>query len=62
MPLVRLDHDRAAGGQREAVSPPATENANGKLDAANTATGPTGWLTRRISAIPPAAGLATGSA
>ena len=46
----------------EAVSPPATENANGKLDAANTATGPTGWLTRRISAIPPAAGLATGSA
>ena len=31
----------------EAVSPPATENANGKLDAANTATGPTGRLIRR---------------
>src|ERR1700722_3441766 len=28
----------------EAVSPPTTENANGKLDTANTATGPTGLL------------------
>src|SRR6185437_1081294 len=37
------------------VSPPATENANGKLDAANTATGPMGWVTR-CSAGPPAAG------
>src|ERR1700742_4539417 len=37
----------------EAVSPPATENANGKLDAANTATGPTGRLIRRRSGVTP---------
>ncbi len=33
----------------EAVSPPATENANGKLLAANTATGPMARSTRRRS-------------
>ena len=57
--LTTTGHPAASA---EAVSPPATENANGKLDAANTATGPTGWLIRRISAMPPAAGLATASA
>ena len=32
----------------EAVSPPAVEKANGKFDAPNTATGPTGrWIIRR---------------
>ena len=45
----------------EAVSPPATENANGKFDAANTATGPAGRLTRRTSGTTPSAGLVTGS-
>ena len=33
----------------EAVSPPATENANGKLEAENTATGPTPMSMRRSS-------------
>ena len=33
----------------EAVSPPATENANGKLEAPNTATGPNGMYCRRRS-------------
>jgi hypothetical protein len=37
-----------------AVSPPATENASGKFDAPNTATGPTGSRTRRRSAPRPA--------
>ena len=45
----------------EAVSPPATENANGKLDAANTATGPTGRLIRRRSGTTPSAGVTTAS-
>src|SRR5580658_1468100 len=46
----------------EAVSPPATEKANGKLDAANTATGPAGRVTRRTSGTTPTAGLTTASA
>ena len=33
----------------EAVSPPTTENANGKLLAPNTATGPIGTSIRRTS-------------
>ncbi len=33
----------------EAVSPPATENANGKFEALNTATGPSGRNRRRRS-------------
>ena len=33
----------------DAVSPPATENANGKFEAENTATGPTGTSRRRSS-------------
>ena len=45
----------------EAVSPPATENANGKLDAANTATGPTGRLIRRRSGMTPSAWVTTAS-
>ena len=36
-----------------AVSPPATENANGKFDAPNTATGPSGTRYRRTSASGP---------
>ena len=36
----------------EAVSPPATENAKGKFDAANTATGPTGRTIRRSPGTP----------
>ena len=44
----------------EAVSPPATENANGKLDAANTATGPMGLTMRRSPGTPVAAGLVIG--
>ncbi len=36
-----------------AVSPPATENANGKLDAPNIAIGPTGTSSRRTSASGP---------
>src|SRR5665811_1694236 len=35
----------------EAVSPPRTEKANGKLDAEKTATGPKGIKTLRISAF-----------
>ena len=42
----------------EAVSPPATEKASGKLLAANTATGPTG--TRRCAHVGPPGGLAVG--
>ena len=45
----------------EAVSPPATENANGKFDAANTATGPTGRSIRRRSGTTPSAGVTTAS-
>src|SRR5580658_7180643 len=41
----------------EAVSPPATENANGKFDAANTATGPTGLFIRRRSGTTPSAAV-----
>ncbi len=37
--LTTTGHPAASA---EAVSPPATENANGKLDAAKTATGPAG--------------------
>ena len=46
----------------EAVSLPATENAKGKLDAANTATGPTGRVIRLTSGTTPTAGLTTASA
>src|SRR5579864_2156253 len=46
----------------EAVSPPATENANGKFDAANTAAGPTGRVIRLTSGTTPTAGLMTASA
>ena len=52
----------AFGRRAEAVSPPTTENANGKFDAANTATGPTGRVIRRMSGAPPAAGVMTASA
>src|SRR5271157_5188127 len=45
----------------EEVSPPATENANGKFDAANTATGPTGRLIRRRSGTTPWAVVTTAS-
>ena len=41
----------------DAVSPPATENANGKLDAANTATGPTGCIMCRSPGTPLPGGL-----
>src|SRR5499426_1426283 len=46
----------------DAVSFPATENANGKFDAANTATGPMGRFTRRRPGTPSPPGLATASA
>src|SRR5215472_9414691 len=46
----------------EAVSLPATENANGKFDAANTATGPMGRFTRRRPGTPSPPGLTTASA
>ena len=35
----------------DAVSPPATENAKGKLEAAKTATGPSGTSMRRRSGM-----------
>ena len=44
----------------DAVSPPATENANGKLLAANTATGPMGISMRRMSGF--GSGLRSGRA
>ena len=44
----------------EAVSPPATEKANGKLLAANTATGPIGISIRRRSGF--GSGLRSGAA
>jgi hypothetical protein len=44
----------------EAVSPPATEKANGKLLALNTAIGPNGWSMRRISGL--GTGLRSGRA
>ena len=43
----------------DAVSPPATENANGKLEAEKTATGPMGRRMRRRSGL---GGVADGSA
>ena len=39
--------------ERRGGVPPATENANGKFEAANTATGPTGRLIRRRSGTTP---------
>jgi len=44
----------------DAVSPPATENASGKLLDPNTATGPSGRSTERISAL--GSGVRCGSA
>ncbi len=41
----------------DAVSPPATENANGKFDAANTATGPTGCIMCRSPGTPVPGGV-----
>jgi hypothetical protein len=57
MRRVALDDDRAAGS--EAVSPPAVENASGKLLAPKTATGPIGTSMRRTSGR--GIGLASGS-
>jgi len=47
--LVCLDDDRAAGRGADAVSPPRTEKANGKLLAENTTHGPIGRSIRRMS-------------
>ena len=43
----------------DAVSPPAVENASGKLEAPNTATGPSGTCMRRTSGL--GIGTASGS-
>ncbi len=51
-PLTTTGHPAASA---EAVSPPATEKASGKLDAPNTATGPSGTSASRKSGFGPAA-------
>src|SRR5689334_16962790 len=52
--LTTTGHPAASA---DAMSPPTTENAKGKFDAANTATGPIGRLIRRRSGVTPAAGV-----
>ena len=62
MTVVGLDHDRAGPAARaEAVSPPATEKANGKLLAAKTATGQWAGSLRRRSGTAAPSGPITAS-
>ena len=53
---VSLDYDGVSAASADAVSPPATENANGKLLEPNTATGPIGTSIRRMSGPGPMGG------